>query len=161
MVNINKNIKKVCSFYVSDWHLITMLLPHINEKINEEVKITTILENDLREYMETLLGKLRLKNTDKILNIDWNKTKDLQAKLEEIINSDEVIVNGSMEFINKSNKIIQKELEGDEGKSIKIINCYDFNNYKDKIKEILDQHDTVLNTSGEKSKEEYLERIAN
>ena len=161
MVNINKNIKKVCSFYVSDWHLITMLLPHINEKINEEVKITTILENDLREYMETLLGKLRLKNTDKILNIDWNKTKDLQAKLEEIINSDEVIVNGSMEFINKSNKIIQKELEGDEGKSIKIINCYDFNNYKDKVKEILDQHDTVLNTSGEKSKEEYLERIAN
>ena len=161
MVNINKNIKKVCSFYVSDWHLTTMLLPHINEKINEGVKITTILENDLREYMETLLGKLRLKNTDKILNIDWNKTKDLQAKLEEIINSDEVIVNGSMEFINKSNKIIQKELEGDEGKSIKIINCYDFNNYKDKIKEILDQHDTVLNTSGEKSKEEYLERIAN
>ena len=81
MVNINKNIKKVCSFYVSDWHLTTMLLPHINEKINEGVKITTILENDLRENMETLLGKLKLKNTEKILNIDWHKTKDIKKSL--------------------------------------------------------------------------------
>ena len=70
MVNINKNIKKVCSFYVSDWHLTTMLLPHINEKVNEGVKITTILENDLRENIEKLLRKLKLKNTEKILKID-------------------------------------------------------------------------------------------
>ena len=117
MVNINKNIKKVCSFYVSDWHLTTMLLPHINEKINEGVKITTILENDLRENMETLLGKLKLKNTEKILNIDWNKTKDIEQKIKEITNEEEVIINGSMEFIRKANELLQKEIS--EGVTIK------------------------------------------
>ena len=159
MVNINKNIKKVCSFYVSDWHLTTMLLPHINEKINEGVKITTILENDLRENMETLLGKLKLKNTEKILNIDWNKTKDIEQKIKEITNEEEVIINGSMEFINKANELLQKDLS--EGTTIKVIDCYDFNDNKEKIKDILDEHETVLNTSGEKSKEEYIIKIAN
>ena len=159
MVNINKNIKKVCSFYVSDWHLTTMLLPHINEKINEGVKITTILENDLRENMETLLGKLKLKNTEKILNIDWNKTKDIEKKIKEITNEEEVIINGSMEFIRKANELLQKEIS--EGVTIKVIDCYDFNEYKEIIKDILDEHETVLNTSGEKSKEEYIIKIAN
>ena len=159
MVNINKNIKKVCSFYVSDWHLTTMLLPHINEKINEGVKITTILENDLRENMETLLGKLKLKNTEKILNIDWHKTKDIEKKIKEITNEEEVIINGSMEFIRKANELLQKEMS--EGVTIKVIDCYDFNEYKEIIKDILDEHETVLNTSGEKSKEEYIIKIAN
>ena len=30
--------EKMCSFYVSDFHLITILLPYINEKITEELK---------------------------------------------------------------------------------------------------------------------------
>ena len=66
MVNINKNIKKVCSFYVSNCHLATMLLPHINEKINEKVKITTILEESLQVEMKMLLEKLELNNKEKI-----------------------------------------------------------------------------------------------
>ena len=46
MTENNPNINRVCSFYASDWHLLTMLLPNIDRKINEGVKITTILEND-------------------------------------------------------------------------------------------------------------------
>ena len=157
MVNINKNIKKVCSFYVSDWHLTTMLLPHINEKINEEVKITTILENDLKENMETLLSKLKLKNKDKILNIDWNSTKEISKKIVGIHDNEEVIINGTEEFINK----VHKELQNENLEGITVIDCYDFNEYKNHIKDILKEHETVLNTSGEKSKEEYLKQIAN
>ena len=37
-------ITKFCSFYVSDWHMVTMLLPYINKKMNEQTKIVTILE---------------------------------------------------------------------------------------------------------------------
>lgn len=158
MVNINKNIKKVCSFYVSDWHLTTMLLPHINEKVNEGVKITTILENDLRENIETLLRKLKLKNTEKILKIDWNQTKDINKKIEEISNEEEVIINGSIEFINKINTLLQKKTP--EGVRIKVIDCYNFNEYKEMIEDILEEHETVLNTAGEKSKEEYIIKIA-
>ena len=39
--------------------------------------------------------------------------------------------------------------------------CFVFNEYKEIIKDILDEHETVLNTSGEKSKEEYIIKIAN
>ena len=42
-------IKKICSFYVSDWHMITMLLPHVNNAINNKTKITTILEDDYKD----------------------------------------------------------------------------------------------------------------
>ena len=41
-----QNVKKVCSFCVSDLHLITMLLPHLNKKVKENEKIITILEKE-------------------------------------------------------------------------------------------------------------------
>ena len=40
----NKRIEKLCSFYVSQWHFTTMLLPYLNEQIKENVNIITILE---------------------------------------------------------------------------------------------------------------------
>ena len=43
------HIEKLCSFYVSDWHLVTMLLPYINKQINEKANIITILESDIEE----------------------------------------------------------------------------------------------------------------
>ena len=67
------NFTKLCSFYVSDWHLVTMLLPYINKKINEQAKIATILENDIQENVKTLVEKLNLKNAEKILLIDMEK----------------------------------------------------------------------------------------
>ena len=33
---VKPTIEKICSFYVSDWHLVTMLLPYINKEINEK-----------------------------------------------------------------------------------------------------------------------------
>ena len=66
----NENIKRVCSFYVSDWHFVTMLLPHINEEINEKVKFATILQTDEKTNMTTLLEKLKTENKDEVLKID-------------------------------------------------------------------------------------------
>jgi len=76
MAQLDKNIKKVCSFYISDWHLVTMLLPNIDKKINKGIKITTITETNLTEKIQALLDKLKIKNKEKILNIGW-KTKDV------------------------------------------------------------------------------------
>lgn len=39
MVYTNDNIKKICNFYVSDWHLAVMLLPYINKEINKGTKL--------------------------------------------------------------------------------------------------------------------------
>ena len=64
-----KNISKLCSFYVSDWHIVTMLLPYINNEINNNAKIIPIFENNISENIKTLVNKLNLKNREKILNL--------------------------------------------------------------------------------------------
>ncbi len=165
MVN-NENIKKVCSFYVSDWHLVTMLLPHINEKINEEVKIATILQYNIQNQMETLLEKLRIENKTKILNIDWKNKQTNENTIENIINTKEnqieIIINGNMEYIEEANKQIENFINSHEqfkNKKITIIDCYNVNDYKDKISQILEKHEKILNTSGEKEKTEYITSI--
>lgn len=159
-------ISKVCSFYVSDWHQITMLLPHINKMINEDIQITTILEQDSNEKTQILLSKLRLKNERQIKRIKWDKTENINKKVNEIFENSgnkkiEIIVSGAKEYINAVNKEIEKyieEKEEDVCESIKIVNCYNIETAN--VKEILKEHDNVLNTAGEKNKDEFLSSIA-
>ena len=155
-------INKICSFYVSDWHMITMLLPHINKMINEETKIATILEQDTKNKIELLLSKLKLKNERQIKRINWKNTEKIEEKIEEIINSKsdkiEIIVAGSNEYIEKVNICMEQKIKTkNTEKEIKILNCYNIENVN--IKEILNKHDKVLNTSGEKSKEKFMAEI--
>ena len=162
MTEINKDIKTVCSFYASDWHLVTMLLPNIDRKINEGAKITTILENSLDDKMSELLDKLRIKNKDRVLNIGWNKTE--LKNIENIIGkSDEIIVNGSIEYIEDVHQKIKQYLQMNndilKGRSISIVDCYDITKYENNVKQILDKHDKILNTGGEKDKETYITSI--
>lgn len=161
MVNDNKNITKVCSFYASDWHLITMLLPHINKTIDEGAKITTILEEDAQDKVETLLQKLKLDNTKKILNINWRKKELDNINIENNNNEKlEFIISGSSEYINKANELIENYVKTKEIKSeIKIINCYFAEENLD-IKEILNNHKAVLNTAGEKTTAEFMKSIS-
>ena len=160
-----KNIMKLCSFYVSDWHLVTMLLPYINRKINEKEKIVTVLESDIKNNVETLVKRLNLRNEEEILNIDWSK-KDNYISINKLLNDNIeeniiVIVNGSKEYITKANKnidtIIEKNKSKIEQKNIKIINCYEIVEFNGSIVEILDNHDKILNTSGEKEIYEVFE----
>ena len=155
MTDIN-NIKTVCSFYASEWHLVTMVLPNIDRKINKGIKITTILEKDLKNNMETLLKKVNLENSDKILNIGWNKRK-LENIKELVENNDCIIISGTVEYIRNAHELIKESI--DKNKSITVIDCYDINECEPEIKNILDEHERVLNTSGEKEKEEYVTTI--
>ena len=109
------NITKLCSFYVSDWHLVTMLLPYINKKINEEVEIATVLEKDIQNNVKTLVEKLNLKNERKILEINWkNKSKSIESIIEDKIGKEIlIIVNGSKDFIKNYNDEISNYLELD------------------------------------------------
>lgn len=166
MVNINKKVTKVCSFYASDWHLITMLLPHVNKAINEKSKITTILENDTQEKVKELLAKLRLKNEKKILNIDWNKKDASVYEVEKILRKRgerklEIIISGCIEYIEEVNSLIEDYVnENKTNRDIKIINCYSIEQ-KANIKEILKNHQAILNTAGEISIDDYIARVSN
>ena len=166
MVNANVNIRKVCSFYVSDWHFVTMLLPHINKVVSEGTKITTILEEDVQEKVEILLKKLKLTNEKKITNISWEKRNLETLKIEKIIqfqNSTddiEIIISGSVNYINSINNSIEEYVNRNNIKNqIKIIDCY-LATENLNIEEILDTHNAVLNTAGEKTIKEFKKSIS-
>lgn len=147
------NITKLCSFYVSEWHLVTMLLPYISKKINNGAKITTILEKNIEKEVITLVEKLNLKNKDKILKLKWNTKKEIKTILEDLKNKKEliIIVNGEKNFIKEQNKKIEKYLrENKTNIKVKIINCYEITEYSESVHKILDDNDKILNTSGEK-----------
>ena len=166
MVNTNVNISKVCSFYVSDWHFVTMLLPHVSKTMDEGERITTILENSAQEQVEILLKKLNLQNYQKIIDINWNKKNLENLQIENLIRDVggdkefELIISGSLEYINKANKmIIDYITENKINSKIKIIDCYLVTDNLN-IKEILDNHSTVLNTAGEKPMKDFKKSIS-
>ena len=114
MEKVNRKTTKLCSFYVSDWHLVTMILPYLNEEINKENKIVTLLEKNIKEKVETLVKKLNLKNSKQILNINWNiiKTKKY-LELKNILNNEgkvekniTIMVNGTKKFIDNIGNVI-------------------------------------------------------
>ena len=109
MADINKNLKSICSFYASEWHLVTMLLPNLDQKINKGVKVTTILEKDLTKEMETLLTKLHLEDKKEIINIGWQKS-NLEDIKQAVQNNDCIIISGTKEFIEKAREEIENNL---------------------------------------------------
>ena len=152
------NIKRLCNFYVSDLHLSVMLLPYINKQINEDVEITTIFENVKKENIEEVLEKLNVKNKEKILNINWfNSNKDKNEEIEDTIKNNlqkkkqnVVIIGGNEDYINENNSMIFELLNNVENiNNIKVINCYNIEEIKSDMSEIVKQYDGILNTSGE------------
>lgn len=154
----NKKIEKLCSFYVSDWHLTTMILPYINSKIEENANIIPVLENNLEKNIKILVEKLNLKNKEKILSINWKNTnsikyENIKNKLKKENNNKTkniILVNGSKDYIEKNNSNIEKWLEKSSISNIKIINFFEVTDFNSNIVEILNNHNRVFNTSGEK-----------
>ena len=157
MTDIN-NIKTVCSFYASEWHLLTMLLPNIDKKINKGIKITTVLEKNLQNNMETLLKKLKLENESKILNIGWNENELNPNRIKDLVKNNEyIIVAGTVEYINEAHLLIKEYAS--KNQVLTVLDCYDINECESGIKQILDMHEKVLNTAGERNIEEYVTTI--
>ena len=153
-----QNIKTYCNFYVSDLHLSVMLLPYLSKQINEDVEITTIFENVKKENIEEVLEKLNIKNKEKILNINWfNSNKDKNEEIEDTIKNNlqkkkqnVVIIGGNEDYINENNSMIFELLNNVENiNNIKVINCYNIEEIKSDMSEIVKQYDGILNTSGE------------
>lgn len=163
MEKLINHTEKLCSFYVSEWHLATMILPYINKEINEKANITTILEKDIEENIKLLLSKLNLKSEKEILEIDWTTSQDvkyseLDKKLKGTINKKSncniIFISGNKDYIDFVNKNVdewmKRNKESIRGCKLKIVNCYEVTEFNSNIREILDSHDKILNTAGEK-----------
>lgn len=153
MNNKNYQVEKLCGFYVSDWHLTTTILPYINSKIDEKTKVITILEN-----IKVLMEKLNLKNKNEILSIRWTSVDSKKyTDIENILNTEItknaeniILISGNRNYIEIINSNINKWLEKANLKSIKIIDFFEVTEFNNNIVNILDGHDKILNTSGER-----------
>ena len=163
-------IKKVCGFNISSIHFSMMILPYINKELEQEKNIITILEGNLEKNIRQVLSKITINNEakEKILNINWKDSDIKKDNIEKVIKSSllkkenlDIIVCGCEKYINLANDIIKKAINKNtkniEEKNIKIIDCYTVNDFKENIREILDNHDIMFNTSGEHSIEEIFD----
>lgn len=141
MIVENKKIDKACSFYVSDFHLEMILMPYINEKIDKRENIVITTEKDLRDTVEILISKVNInkENKKKILDLGWGKSGYTPVNDES-----NVIVIGTEKYIND----INNKIEDSNINKVTIINCYDFEEVKDNIVNIVEAHDESLNTIG-------------
>jgi len=151
-----EKIKKLCSFYVSDIHFGTMLLPYISKKIEEGNSVYTVFEKDMYKNIEKIISKTSLNKETKeeIKNINWNKKID-KKEIKKYINSmkgnnEVILVMGNKKYIDKANKKICKKIKREEIKEITIINCYNVDIFNKNMGEILSKHSGVLNTAGER-----------
>ena len=159
---MENNKLRICSFYVSDWHLTAMLLPFIEEKTEKGEMINTILEKNITYNMREILSRIKISDRIKaqILKIDWKnknliKYGEIRKFMEKVTKNQRVvtiIVEGNKEKIEYINKNIDKWMQKQERKlkrkEIKIINCYEVTEFNENLQEILDKHDKILNTSG-------------
>lgn len=141
MVLEEKKVKNICNFYVSEYHLEIMLLPYISKKIDNEENITIITEIDLESTLNVVIERINLDKDkkEKIKKIGWNI-----QNIENIIPNTNVILIGSEKFINE--KVF--ELKERQVENLEIIACYNYNEVKNDMKEIVSKYDGMLNTLG-------------
>lgn len=141
MVVENIQIKRICSFYVSEFHLGMILLPYISQKIEKKEPILIVSEKNLLNSIKELVSKVNLKEEIKnqILNLKWNC-----SNIVEIKDKSNIILIGKEKFIE--DKV--KEIEEKNINEIQIIDCYYFEEIKNKMQDIVEKHDRSLNTLG-------------
>ena len=156
------NVKKVCGFYVSNTHLVTMMLPYINKQMENDIKIISFFKYNLKEYVNKLLSKMIIntKIKENLLKLGWNgqgipKYSKIEKLLKESLKNNkelEIIISGEERYINDTKEIIEKCIEKNiklfGRKYITIISCYNVEEFNENIREILDQYDFIINTSG-------------
>lgn len=155
--------KKSCSFYISDMHFATMIMPFIKKQIESEKTITTFLENNYTNNIELVLARTTIKEEQKrkILDIQWketnsNKYLNVEKKLKSNIKENTeniIIINGSKEYVNMMSKFIenflQKNIEKYRNTKLFIMDFYEVGTFNENIIDILDEHEIIFNTSGE------------
>ena len=164
-------MNKVCGFYVSSVHLVTMILPYLRERLNNKIKFETFFEYNLTENLNNILDKLIINEDDKqkIININWKNTRIkkysfIEKGLKNLFDNNKeniLLISGSQKYIKETNYILDKFFNKNSNKinnkKITIINCYEVTEFDDNIREILDSHEYIINTAGVHKIEEVFE----
>ena len=134
------NKKKFCSFYVSEYHLLTILLPYIDEQIKNNRSVEIILEEDILDSVKRYIKRNENLNVSKIMKLGWKSAKKNEFKVGENVNV--LIIVGKETFIKKVNEINKENIKLKE-----IVNCYNIESLNN-LNEVVKEHSFVLKTSG-------------
>ena len=145
---------KICGFNVNEFHLVTMIMPYIYEKVNEGKVVSTFFEKDVQEIYNKVLNinEVFCKNKEKLDKIDWNKTNsnNLPEKFEK--EADIVIVAGKKEYIDKINSLVINFHT-----KFTLVNCFEIDDFNNNLESIIKNYDKILCTKGIREiKELYL-----
>lgn len=136
---------KICGFNVNEFHLVTMIMPYIYEKINEGKTISTFFEKDVQEIYNKVLNinEKFWKNKEKLDEIDWRKTEinNISEKFNKEV--DVVIVAGKKEFIEKINRLVINFHT-----KFTLVNCFEIDDFNKNLENIVKKYDKILCTKG-------------
>ena len=126
-------------------------LPYISRSMDQNKEIIILTENDLYDTVKILMSKMNLneEKKKKILKLNWKnedliKFKELSKKTKE--NKEIVIfIKGKQNYIKNVNKNIEKWVV--KNNNIKVVDCYEFFEVKNKMKEVAEEYDKVLGTT--------------
>lgn len=122
---------KTCSFFVSNTHLLTIILPYINEKMNEGKNVNVISQTDLSEDVKKYLKSVKKFNEESLKMLSWKN------KNEENFDADVALVIGDEKFIRSIN------IDNIED----VVECYKIESI-DIVKDIIEEYDYYLRTDG-------------
>jgi len=152
---------KICSFYVSDWHLTAMLLPYIEDAIERSERLNTIFEKNISYNMKEILTRIKIsdRKKDEIMKVGWEnkeivKYNEIKKYMEKVTKEGDkitLIVEGRKERIECIGKNIEKWMKKSEKKirkkDIRIINCYEVTEFNNNLQEILDAEQYYIKES--------------
>ena len=139
-------IENICNFYASKYHLSVTLYEYLRK--NSRKEIITFFEDGIDEEMKVIQD--RSKHTIKN-KINFGSNKDIE---DTQINENKNIIfilRGSNLYLKEANAYIKEELKTMKNVKVKIINCYDFEQQRTFMKEIIKGSDKILYTIGEKT----------
>ena len=139
-------IENVCNFYASKYHLSVVLYEYLRK--NSRKEIITFFEDGIEEEMKII--EKRAKHAIKH-KVNFGSNKDIENTLINENKNLVFILRGSNLYLKEANSYIKEELKTMKNVRAKIINCYDFEQQRTFMKEIVKGSDKILYTIGEKT----------
>ena len=139
-------IENVCNFYASKYHLSVVLYEYVRK--NSRKEIITFFEDGIEEEMKIIAKRAKQEIKNKI---NFGSNKDIENTLINENKNLIFILRGSNLYLKEANTYIKEELKTMKNVKAKIINCYDFEQQRTFMKEIIKGSDKILYTIGEKT----------
>lgn len=138
-------VENICNFYASKYHLSVVLFEYLRK--NNKKKVITFFEEGINEEIRVLENRTKQKIKNEINFSSNNNIEETQINGSKNII---FLLRGSDNYLKRANSYIKEELRLMKNSKAKIINCYDFEQQRSFMKDIMKGSDKILYTTGEK-----------